>query len=246
MRKTIIAANWKMHKTDKEALQFMDEFAPLIQRQLVYIAAPFTALESLVSHESSPSVFIGAQNMSEHYEGAYTGEISVKMLKSLGVQFVLIGHSERRQLYHEGETQIASKVKIALQEEMPFILCVGETFEEYQNGKTEEVLKHQLTSALHGIHSVDFHNIILAYEPIWAIGTGEAATPQLANQRHSYCRQVLEEMIGKNFAQSLTILYGGSVKPENAKELLNESEIDGFLVGGASLDPQSFAKIVNC
>lgn len=184
--------------------------------------------------------------MSEHYEGAYTGEISVKMLKSLGVQFVLIGHSERRQLYHEGETQIASKVKIALQEEMPFILCVGETFEEYQNGKTEEVLKHQLTSALHGIHSVDFHNIILAYEPIWAIGTGEAATPQLANQRHSYCRQVLEEMIGKNFAQSLTILYGGSVKPENAKELLNESEIDGFLVGGASLDPQSFAKIVNC
>ncbi|MDN3504076.1 MAG: triose-phosphate isomerase [Rhabdochlamydiaceae bacterium] len=245
-RKTVIVANWKMNKTEKEALLFMDEFAPLLKKgQEAYIAAPFTSLPALVSHETSASIFIGAQNMSQHKNGAFTGEVSIKMLRSLGVQFVILGHSERRHIFGETDEMLKAKVDLAVDEDIPFIFCIGETLEQRESGQMEQVLRRQISSALKGKSGADLKKIILAYEPVWAIGTGKAATPQMADEAHNYCRTILSEIVSKNFAESITILYGGSVKPENSKELLGQSHIDGFLVGGASLDPQSFAKLTN-
>ena len=239
--KTIIAANWKMHKTASEAKAFIDAFIPLVEGLEAYIAAPFTSLYNVVG---SKGLKIGAQNMSEHREGAFTGEISVSMLKELGVQFVVLGHSERRHVFGETDAMIAAKVALAIEEGMPIILCVGEKIEERKGGLMKEVLKRQLSTALQNITIPDGYELVIAYEPVWAIGTGEAATPEMADEAHLYCREVLSDLIGKNRAQSTTILYGGSVKPQNAKELIEKEQINGFLVGGASLEPQSFATIV--
>lgn len=245
-RDTIIAANWKMYKTIEEAKQFVERLTPLIDRRQakVYVAPPFTALEStsnLVKKLNSPLV-IGAQNMNDATEGAFTGEIAARMLIEAGCHFVILGHSERRHIFNESNSFINKKVKKALAEGLQPILCVGETDLERQEGKTESVLQDQLEKSLEGIE--DLANTVLAYEPVWAIGTGKTAKPEDAENAHQFCRKIIEKLFGKKAAGTLCILYGGSVKPENASELMAENNVDGLLVGGASLSAETFNEII--
>ncbi|MCF7806601.1 MAG: triose-phosphate isomerase [Simkaniaceae bacterium] len=233
-----------MNKTAEEATAFLEELIPLVQGHNAYIAAPYTALSALSSYPHPQSIRIGAQNMSRYVEGAYTGEISIRMLQEFNIDFVILGHSERRHLFFESDAVIREKVHLALSEKLLPILCIGETLEERRAGQMDQVLKRQIESALSGVNIGGGKELVLAYEPVWAIGTGEAATPDIAEEAHRHCRKCLAEIVGKNSADSITILYGGSVKASNAQELLEEPNIDGFLVGGASLDPKSFAEIV--
>ncbi len=239
-RNPIIAANWKMYKTGVEA----ETFIRALKKDLpnpscqVFIAPPFTALP-LISR-SEPYV-IGAQNMHEAEEGAYTGEISATMLKDAGARFVILGHSERRRLFHETDERIHLKLKQALTHHLLPILCVGETLEKRQEGKTFDVLAAQLKTALGNIPPGD---LVIAYEPVWAIGTGKTATPEIAQEAHRFCRGVIEEVWGKKISEKTPILYGGSVTPETASGLALQPDIDGALVGGASLDVTKFIKII--
>lgn len=238
----MITGNWKMHKTVDEALEFVKTLAPLVEgsQARVGLAVPFTAIlavATLVDHLGLP-LAVGAQNMHDHEEGAFTGEVSAGMLKDVGADFVILGHSERRQHFHESDAFINRKVKRALEAKLEVILCVGETLEEREGQKEEAVLKQQLLESLKGIESLE--NIILAYEPVWAIGTGKVASPEDAQKVHAFCRGLIKEHWPK---AEVTLLYGGSVKPENAAALLEQEDIDGLLVGGASLKADSFAKI---
>lgn len=246
-RKPIIAGNWKMYKTSKEAISFITELAPKITsaKALVYLAVPFTCLESAVKAAEKTNIVIGAQNMHEAQKGAFTGEVSGLMLKMAGVQFVLIGHSERRQLFHETDKTINKKLLTALKEGIQPILCIGETKEEREKKLTHDVLKEQLTKALAGVPIQEMEKIVIAYEPIWAIGTGLTATPEIAEEAHHFIRHTLSELYEATRAAKVRILYGGSVKPENIQDLMKEKDIDGALVGGASLEVSSFEKIVN-
>lgn len=246
-RSIIVAGNWKMYKTIEEAVNYVKELAPMIQESLVkiYIAVPFTAIKPVAEQTQGDKIIIGAQNMNDATEGAFTGEIAVRMLKDAGAQFVIIGHSERRHIFNEDNAFINRKVKRALADGLQPILCIGETLEEREAGKTEEVLETQLTQSLADINKEQIRNMIIAYEPVWAIGTGKTATPEQAQEMHRFCRRVIEKMYNKTIANKTVILYGGSVKPENAKALMDKPDIDGVLVGGASLKIGSFSQIIN-
>jgi len=229
----IIAANWKMYKTGSEAKQFIEQLKSLHPTAQVWIAPPFTALSTVAALNSS--FVIGAQNMHEAEEGAFTGEISARMLKEAGAKFVILGHSERRRLFHETDGTIHLKVKRAIEHGLIPLLCIGETAEERETGKTEEVLARQLKVALKDISA---EKLVVAYEPVWAIGTGKTATPEMAEAAHQFCRSFVSD--------KTPILYGGSVTPETAPELFKQPNIDGALVGGASLDAQKFYNITRC
>ena len=247
MRKKLIAANWKMYKTPDETQLFFDEFLPLIanhERDEIVVCPPFVDLATAVAAAQGSHVSIGAQNMSWHKEGAFTGEISTAMLLATGCQFVIIGHSERRQHFGETDDTVNLKLKAALEAGLSPIVCVGEVLEEREAGVTEDVLRRQCLRAFHAISAKKAHSMTVAYEPVWAIGTGKTATPQIAAEAHLLIRSEAAKHFGDEFSEQLRILYGGSVKPENATALMSESEIDGALVGGASLDPKSFAAIV--
>jgi triosephosphate isomerase len=251
-RKPLIAANWKMYKTPAQAQEFFKHFLPLVanhERDEIVVCPSFTSISVVIAAATGSGVAIGAQNMHFADEGAYTGETSPVMLKAIGATHVILGHSERRQYFGETDELINKKLKAALQHELIPIVCVGEVLAQREAGQTEEVLVRQTRGCLSGIVAGipvgEANPIVIAYEPVWAIGTGKTATPQLASEAHAVIRAEVAKLLGKETADTLRILYGGSVKPDNATSLMNEPEIDGALVGGASLDPQSFAKIVN-
>ena len=244
-RKLYVVGNWKMYKTAREATDYIEDLLPKVEdcKANLYLAVPFTSIASAAAFAKTTSLVIGAQNMNDAREGAFTGEIAGLMLKEAGASFVILGHSERRHVFGESDALIHRKVLRALQDDIQPILCVGETLKEREAKKTEEVLEKQITSALDGVSKEDIDSLILAYEPVWAIGTGKTATPKLAQEAHAFCRSVLGELLGKRKAGAISILYGGSVKHDNAAELTAQKDIDGVLVGGASLDADHFAKL---
>ncbi len=249
MRKPVIAGNWKMYKLLGEAVEMALALKSLIANANhceVVIAPVFAHLKTIADRLEGSNIKIAAQNCStETKHSAHTGEISADMLKDVGCSFVLIGHSERRQFYGETNESVNKKTKAALQVGLTAIVCVGEMLVERESGNAETVVKTQLIGALDGLTVSDVERIIIAYEPVWAIGTGQTATPGQAQEMHGFIRQTFAEIQGKETAESMRILYGGSVKPENIKDLMKETDIDGALVGGASLDAESFASIVN-
>ncbi len=246
-RKYLMAGNWKMHKTVKEAQAYVETFLPLVKEETereIMLAPSFTALYALADLLKDTNVVLGAQNCHWEDEGAFTGEVSPKMLAELGVTYVIIGHSERRHIFGETDEVIRGKIEAALRHGLRPIMCVGETLDERVAGDTMVVLERQLREGLKGFSAADLKNLVLAYEPVWAIGTGKTATPEIAQEAHAFCRKILSDMFGDDFAQSIRILYGGSVKPENVVGLMAQTDIDGALVGGASLSPESFSRIV--
>ena len=248
MRKTIIAANWKMNKDINET----SEFFLSLQKELngydgtaeIIVCPPFTTLQTAVKASQGTRFKIGAQNLHYENDGAYTGEISARMIKSLGIPYVIIGHSERRQFFGETDETVSKKVKKALSEGLKVILCVGETLSERDGNVTEKVLDRQVKAALSGLTEEQLKSIVIAYEPVWAIGTGRNATPQQAQDAHAFIRGLVAKLFTSGTAQDLTIQYGGSMKPENSAELLSQRDVDGGLIGGAGLKADSFAKIV--
>jgi triosephosphate isomerase len=248
MRKKILAANWKMNLTHIEAESYMHTFLGEIGEvddvEIVMIP-PFTSIPVLAQiSEKAPFIRIGAQNMYWERGGAYTGEISATMLRVLFVKYVVIGHSERRMLFGETDETVNRKVHSALEAGLRPIVCVGESTSQRDNDEVETVLRRQLELGLRDLSVKDAVEIVIAYEPVWAIGTGRTATPPQAEEAHRFIRSVLSKMFGTGPAERVRIQYGGSVKPENAQELMRQSDIDGALIGGASLDPHSFAKII--
>jgi triosephosphate isomerase len=243
-RTPYIAANWKMHKTVAEAAEFVDTLLPRIAatQSDVVLCAPFTALTAVVERRYGTAVKVAAQNMHEEESGAFTGEVSAPMLVELDVEAVVLGHSERRQYFNETDEALARKVPVALAAGLEPILCVGESESARDAGETEEVLERQLQADLGGLEGDQIANVVIAYEPIWAIGTGRTATPEQAQEACAFIRDVVR-MRGAA-ADQVRILYGGSVKPGNAEELLSLPDVDGALVGGASLDAEDFAAIV--
>ena len=247
MRKKLMAANWKMYKTPDQTRDFFRDFLPLVKkhdRDEIAICPPFVNVPAAVEAARGSNVAVGAQNMYWEKEGAFTGEISTGMLLAVGCTHVIIGHSERRQYFGETDDTVNLKLKAALEAGLIPIVCVGEVLEEREAGLTEDVLRRQCLRAFHAISGKKAAKLVIAYEPVWAIGTGRTATPQLASEAHQVIRSEAGKALGEELAENLRILYGGSVKPENAKALMSEAEIDGALVGGASLDPKSFAAIV--
>ncbi len=247
MRKPFIAGNWKMFKTVAEAREFAEEFKKIYVKDDVRVAfcVPYTQLAVMTEVFSGTGIEIGAQNMHFEDEGAYTGEISAKMLRELGVRYCIIGHSERRQYFGETDETVNKKLHKAFAEGIHPIMCVGESADERDSGKAFDTVKRQLTAGLSGLMEDQVSKLVIAYEPIWAIGTGRTATPEQADEMCGFIRDVIEELYGDAVSCSTTIQYGGSVKPENAGEIMNMPEIDGALVGGASLKPQDFIQIVN-
>ena len=247
MRKKVIAGNWKMNKLPNEAMEFIAELTPLVKdtENEVVICVPYTDLFYSLMHAQGTNIKIGAQNMHFEEKGAFTGEVSGEMLKSIGVEYVIIGHSERRAYYGETDETVNKKLKKALALELKPIVCVGESLEERESGKAKEIVTTQTKLALEGLNNNEVEKTIIAYEPIWAIGTGKTATKEDANETIKWIREEIEKIYGKEVADSVIIQYGGSVKSGNAKDLFEMSDIDGGLVGGASLDSTEFAKIVN-
>lgn len=245
-RPRIVAGNWKMYKTVREAAHYLQSFLPAIRRRSceVYLAVPYTAIQTAVEACKGQEVLVGAQNMNDCSEGAFTGEIAGKMLTDVGAQFVILGHSERRQIFEEEDAFINRKVKRAIEEGLKPILCVGETLGEREAGETAEVLQQQLQGSLADISGEHVRGMVLAYEPVWAIGTGETATPEMAEETQALLRSFVVSNWGSDVADTVPILYGGSVKPDNAATLMGQANIDGVLVGGASLSPEAFARIV--
>ena len=247
MRKKIIAGNWKMNMLPNEAINFIEELTPLVKntKNEVIICVPYIDLFYTLLHVQGTNIKVGAQNMHWEEKGAYTGEVSAPMLKSIGVEYVIIGHSERRQYFEETDETVNKKIKSALKYNLKPIVCVGETLEQREEGITENIIANQIKKAFEGISKENLNNIIIAYEPIWAIGTGKTATKEQANETIKQIRNELAKNYGKNEAENVIIQYGGSVKPENAKELFEMSDIDGGLIGGASLKAKEFSQIVN-
>jgi triosephosphate isomerase (TIM) len=246
-RTKLMAANWKMYKTPDQTRDFFRDFLPLVtghDRDEIVVCPPFVDLQAALESVKGSSVSIGAQNVHWGNEGAYTGEISSAMLLAIGCTHAIIGHSERRQYFGETDDTVNLRLKTALEAGLIPIVCVGEVLQEREAGLTEDVLRRQCTRAFHKVSTKKAGKLVVAYEPVWAIGTGKTATPQLASEAHSLIRGEAAKTFGQEFADQLRILYGGSVKPDNAKALMSEDEIDGALVGGASLDPKSFAAIV--
>lgn len=246
MRKPIIAGNWKMHKTIAEALEFVNDVKDKVNNDNVeaVICAPFTLLKDLKEATKGTNIKIGAQNMHFEEKGAFTGEISPLMLKELDMDYVVIGHSERRQYFNETNETVNKKVLKALEVGIDPILCVGETLEEREAGNTKDVCKVQVEKALENVSKEDLAKVVIAYEPVWAIGTGKTATSEDANDVIAYIREVVANLY-KELANEVRIQYGGSVKPPNVAEIMNQSDIDGALVGGASLEANDYVKLVN-
>ena len=247
MRKKLMAANWKMYKTPDQTRDFFRDFLPLIAdhtRDEIAVCPSFVCLAAAVEAAKGSHVAIGGQNLHWEIEGAYTGEISAGMLLAAGCTHVIIGHSERRQYFGETDDTVNRKLKTALEAGLTPIVCVGEVLEEREAGLTEDVLRRQCLRAFHAISGKKAGKLVIAYEPVWAIGTGKTATPRLAAEAHVLIRGEAAKAFGDKMAESLRILYGGSVKPENAKSLMSEEEIDGALVGGSGLNATSFAAII--
>jgi triosephosphate isomerase len=247
-RRPVIAGNWKMFKTLSETRAFLEAFKPLVASSThceVIVAPPYTALAAAAEAARGSAITIAAQDVHWEKEGAFTGEVSTKMLAEAGCRAVILGHSERRQFFGETDATVAKKVKAALEAELTPIVCVGELLAEREAGQTNAVLERQFVGGLDALTGSEFSRILLAYEPVWAIGTGRTATPEMAAEAHRHLRQVAAARFTHERASALRILYGGSVKPDNIRGLMAQMEIDGALVGGASLDPQSFASIVN-
>jgi len=247
MRKKLLAGNWKMHKTPDETRDYLRDFLPLVaghNRDEIVVVPPYTDVAAAIEAAQGSGVAIGVQNVHWKAEGAYTGEISAPMLLSLGVTHVIVGHSERRQYFGETDDTVNLRLKTALETGLTPICCVGEVLEEREAGLCDDVLRRQCVRAFHAISAKKAAKLVVAYEPVWAIGTGKTATPEIAAEAHAVIRREAAGVFGEEFAAKLRILYGGSVKPDNAAELMAQEEIDGALVGGASLDPKSFAAIV--
>jgi triosephosphate isomerase (TIM) len=247
MRRHIIAGNWKMYKTVQQTASFFEKFNPLVNGVAnceIVIFPVSVNIPAAVQATEGTAIRIGGQNLFWAREGAYTGEISGEMLRAAGATWVIVGHSERRQYFHETDTDVLKKTQAAIDEGLTPIVCVGERLDEHKAGKTGEVLIRQFAGGIAGLTEEQFERIVVAYEPVWAIGTGQTATPQIASEAHTLIRSEAEKRFGNDAAHRLRILYGGSVKPDNIEALIREPEIDGALVGGASLDPQSFATIV--
>lgn len=248
-----MAANWKMYKTATQTVSFFERFVPLVKSNVaksapnceMVIFPPALCIPAGVRSVQDTSVRIGGQNVFWAKEGAYTGEISADMLAAAGATWVLVGHSERRQYFHETDAGVLKKVQAAIEAGLTPIICIGERLEEHKAGKTGEVLVRQFAGGVAGLTEEQFAGIVIAYEPVWAIGTGQTATPEIASSAHKLIRAEAEKRFGSEAAQRLRILYGGSVKPDNIEGLMREPELDGALVGGASLDPESFFKIVS-
>ncbi|HVA95296.1 MAG TPA: triose-phosphate isomerase [Candidatus Dormibacteraeota bacterium] len=248
MRRPAIAGNWKMYKTQAEARAYFAALGPLVSASThcdIIVAPPFTAIAAAVDAARGTSISIAAQNLYWEAEGAFTGEVSAAMLVEAGCRAVIIGHSERRQYFGETDETANRKVKAALAAGLTPILCVGETIAERDAGKTEKILESQFLGGVAALTGAEFSRIILAYEPLWAIGTGRTATPEMAVEAHRFLRRQAAASFSAETAAGLRILYGGSVKPDNIKGLMAQVEIDGALVGGASLNPEVFASIVN-
>ena len=247
MRRKVIAGNWKMNMLPNEAIDYVGQLSELVKdtNNEVIICVPYTDLFYVLMNAQGTNIKVGAQNMHFEESGAYTGEISGKMLKSLGVEYVIIGHSERRQYFAETDETVNKKIKAAFANDLKPIVCVGESLSQREEGKTEDIITNQTRLALEGLSSEQVKNTIIAYEPIWAIGTGKTATSEDANNSIKCIREEISKIYGKDIADCVIIQYGGSVKSANAKELFETSDIDGGLVGGASLKPDEFSKIVN-
>ena len=247
MRRPIIAGNWKMHKTINEAVEFVNDIKDKVNNTdvEVVICAPFTLLKDLKAAATGTNIKIGAQNMHFEESGAFTGEVSPMMLKELDMDYVIIGHSERRQYFNETDETVNKKILKALEHDINPILCVGETLEERESNKTKEVVKIQTEMALKNVDSNKVENIVIAYEPIWAIGTGKTSSSEDANEVISYIREVVRDLYNEEISEEVRIQYGGSVKPSNVSEIMNESDIDGALVGGASLVAKDYVDLVN-
>ena len=247
MRKKVIAGNWKMNMLPGEAIEFITELTPLVKdsKNEVILCVPYTDLFYALLTAQGTNIKIGAQNMHFEEKGAYTGEVSGKMLKSINVEYVIIGHSERRQYFNETDETVNKKIKAVFANGLKPIVCVGETLEQREAGKTVEIITKQTELALEGLTNEQVKNTIIAYEPIWAIGTGKTATSEDANNSIKEIRNKIADIYGKDVAEEVIIQYGGSVKSTNAKELFEMSDIDGGLVGGASLKAEEFSKIVN-
>ena len=248
MRKPVMAGNWKMYKTAADTSAAIAKLAPKVASSKhveVVVCAPFVNLPAAVEAADGTNIEIGGQDVFWLKEGAYTGEVSAQMLVAVGCRWVIIGHSERRQYFGETEETVAKKTVAALEEGLNPIVCVGERLEQRESGSTEAVLEAQFTGGLGGLTAEQFAGIVIAYEPVWAIGTGKTATPEMAADAHGFLREQIRAKFGTEAAEACRILYGGSVKPDNVKGLMAQSELDGALVGGASLDPASFAAIVN-
>lgn len=247
MRKKVIAGNWKMNMLPNEAIEYIDSLSKLVKgsENEVILCVPYTDLFYCLMSAQDTNIKIGAQNMHFAEKGAYTGEVSGQMLKSIGVEYVIIGHSERRQYFAETDESVNKKIKAAFENELKPIVCVGETLEQREAGVTNEIITNQTRLALDGLTNKQVENTIVAYEPIWAIGTGKTATSNDANEAVKAIREEIKRIYGADTSDKVIIQYGGSVKSSNAKELFETSDIDGGLVGGASLIPDEFAKIVN-
>lgn len=248
MRTPVIAGNWKLYKSAHEASQFLHELAPLIKESRsaeIVVCPPFVALPAAIASARGTSIEVGAQDVFWLKEGAYTGEVSAPMLLAIGCQWVIIGHSERREYFGETDETVFKKTQAALESGLKPIVCVGERLDERESGQTESVLDAQFTGGLAGLAPEQFARVVIAYEPVWAIGTGRTATPEMAAEAHAFLRARIRVRYGSDAADACRILYGGSVKPDNATALLAQTEVDGALVGGASLDAKSFAAIVN-
>ncbi len=247
MRRKVIAGNWKMNMLPGETINFIEQIAPMVKKSEneIILCVPFTDIFYAWHSLEGSNIKLGAQNMHWEESGAYTGEISGQMLKSVGVEYVIIGHSERRAYFAETDETVNKKIKAVFANDLKPILCVGESLDQREAGKTEEIITNQTEKALEGLTNEQIKNTIIAYEPIWAIGTGKTATAEDANNSIKAIRNKIESLYGKDVAQEVIIQYGGSVKSSNAKELFETSDIDGALVGGASLKPDEFAKIVN-
>ena len=247
-RKPVIAGNWKMYKTIAETVEFFTQIKPLVadaKHCEMVIAPPFTALGRAAELGEGMGIAISAQNLHWENEGAWTGEVSAAMIRDAGCRFTLIGHSERRQFFGETDRGVNRKIRAALAAGLETIVCVGELLAEREAAQTEKVLEKQLTGGLDGLTEQDFSRIIIAYEPVWAIGTGRTATPEIAQEAHRFIRLRLGQLIPPGAAERVRILYGGSVKPDNIGGLMAQPDIDGALVGGASLQAKSFAAIVH-
>jgi triosephosphate isomerase len=247
MRKKLIAANWKMYKTPDQTRDFFHDFLPLVHghdRDEILVCPTYLCIDAAITAAKGSNVAIGAQDLYWEKEGAFTGEINAAMLVAVGATHVIIGHSERRQHFGETDDTVNLKLKSVLEAGLIPIVCVGEVLEEREAGLTDDVLRRQCLRAFNKVSAKKAASLVVAYEPTWAIGTGKTATPEIAADAHASIRAEAAESFGQEFADKLRILYGGSVKPDNAHALMSEEEIDGALVGGASLDPKAFAAIV--
>jgi triosephosphate isomerase (TIM) len=247
MRKKVMAANWKMYKTPDQTRDFFRDFLPMVSghdRDEIVVCPSFVNLPAALEAAHGSNVAVGAQNVHWKEEGAFTGETSVGQLRAIGVNHVIIGHSERRQYFGETDDTVNLRLKTALEAGFNVICCVGEVLEEREAGMTDDVLRRQCVRAFHAISAKKAAKMVIAYEPVWAIGTGKTATPEIAAEAHAVIRKEASEIFGDDYANGLRILYGGSVKPDNVTALMAQEEIDGALVGGASLDAKSFAAIV--